>query len=84
MNPSDFSVWARMPGDTRSPISSKSFVDILVVYSGPPRGDAYKIVRRALDVRGLEPHVYSEEEAESLRLTLDRLTRQGIDLVAST
>jgi predicted nucleotidyltransferase len=59
-----------------------SDVDILVVYAGAPRADAYRIVRRALDVRGVEPHVYTEDEAELLRPTLDRMTHPGIDLLA--
>jgi predicted nucleotidyltransferase len=58
-----------------------SDVDLLVVYDGPPRDDAYKTVRRCLDVRGLEPHVYAETEAANLRPTLDRMTRAGISLI---
>src|SRR5487761_153659 len=55
-----------------------SDVDLLVVYTGPPRLDAYKLVWHCIRLRGLEPHVYSEEEAESLAPTLDRMTRDGI------
>ncbi len=58
-----------------------SDVDLLVVYAGPPRDDAYKTVRRCLDLRGLEPHVYTEAEAEKLRPTLDRMIRDGISLI---
>jgi uncharacterized protein len=58
-----------------------SDIDLLVVYDGPPRDDAYKTVRRCLDVRGLEPHVYAEAEADGVRATLDRMTREGISLM---
>jgi predicted nucleotidyltransferase len=58
-----------------------SDVDLLVVYAAPPREDAYKVVRRSLHLRGLEPHVHSEAEAAALRPTLDRMTRDGISLL---
>jgi uncharacterized protein len=58
-----------------------SDIDLLVVYDGPPRDDAYKTVRRCLDVRGLEPHVYAEAEADGVRPTLDRMMREGISLM---
>lgn len=55
-----------------------SDVDLLVVYAGPAREDAYRLVREAVPLRGLEPHVYSEEEARRLGTTLERMTRDGI------
>jgi predicted nucleotidyltransferase len=58
-----------------------SDVDLLVVYGGPPRDNAYKTVRRSLSLRGLEPHVYAEAEAAGLQPTLDRMIRDGIDLM---
>jgi predicted nucleotidyltransferase len=58
-----------------------SDVDVLVIYSGVPRDDAYKLVRRQLSLRGLEPHVYTEEEAAAIQPTLDRMTRGAIDLM---
>lgn len=58
-----------------------SDVDVLIVYAGPPRDDAYKTVRQCLALRGLEPHVYAEAEAEQLRSTLDRMTETGINLM---
>ncbi|MBI2073679.1 MAG: nucleotidyltransferase domain-containing protein [Gemmatimonadetes bacterium] len=57
-----------------------SDIDLLVVYAGPRREDAYALVRRTLGLRGLEPHVYSEEEAERLQTMLQRMTRHGIPL----
>ena len=57
-----------------------SYIDVLVVYAGPPRDDADKLVRQAIALRGLEPHVYSESEAAALQPVLDRMTRSGISL----
>ena len=59
-----------------------SDVDILVVHAGAPQADAYTVVRRAFAVRGVEPHVYTEAEAELLRPSLDRMSNPGIDLLA--
>jgi predicted nucleotidyltransferase len=61
-----------------------SDIDLLVVYPGPPRDDAYALVRRVVDLRGLEPHVYSESEADALKSTLDQMTRSGIVLLSPT
>ena len=58
-----------------------SDVDLLVVYAGTPRLDAYDVVRRVFDVRGIEPHIYAEAEAERLSPILNRMTSSGIDLL---
>jgi predicted nucleotidyltransferase len=58
-----------------------SDIDVLVVYAGPPRDDAYQLVRRRLKLRGLEPHVYLEEEARLAGDVLHRMTAGGIDLL---
>jgi hypothetical protein len=58
-----------------------SDIDILIIYAGSPREDAYKTVWRCLRLRGLEPHVYAETEAEGLQPTLDRMTRDGITIL---
>ena len=69
-----FGSWAR---DRATAFSD---IDLLIIYAGPPREDAYRLVRRSVQLRGLEPHVYSETEAEGLAPTLERMTRDGIDL----
>lgn len=58
-----------------------SDIDLLIVYADPPRADAYKVVRRVLGVRGLEPHVYSQHEAEQVKATVERMARNGIVLM---
>lgn len=57
-----------------------SDIDLLVIYAEPIREDDYEQVRRYIKLRGLEPHVYSEQQAENLRSTLERMTENGIVL----
>lgn len=58
-----------------------SDIDLLIVYAGPAREDAYRLVRQTIGLRGLEPHLYSEEEARALGPTVERMTRDGIGLL---
>jgi predicted nucleotidyltransferase len=58
--------------------TARSDVDLLVVYEGPLRDDVHRLVKQAIGVRGLEPHVYTEEEASALAPTIGRMTRNGI------
>jgi hypothetical protein len=58
-----------------------SDIDLLVVYTGPAREDAYALGWRGLRLRGVEPHVYSAAEAERLQPTLERMARGGISLL---
>jgi predicted nucleotidyltransferase len=60
-----------------------SDIDLLVVYAGAVRGDAYALVRRTLDLRRLEPHVYAEEEYTQVRETLDRMVQDGITVYSA-
>lgn len=57
-----------------------SDIDLLVVYAGPARGDAYEVVRQCIALRGLEPHVHAEGGAAKMSGTLDRMAKDGIDL----
>lgn len=60
--------------------TATSDIDLLVVYRGEPREDAYALVRRTLDIPGLEPHVYTEDEYEASRPTVDRMTEDAVVL----
>ena len=60
-----------------------SDVDLLVVYAGAVRGDAYALVRRTLNIRHLEPHVYTAEEYAQVRDTLERMVQGGISVYSS-
>ena len=58
-----------------------SDVDLLVVYRGPARSDAYALVKRVLAVPRLEPHAYSDAEYAMARATVDRMIQGGVTLV---
>lgn len=57
-----------------------SDVDLLVVYQGPAREDAFAVVKKVLSIPGLEPHVYSEEEYRQAEQRIARMVEGGIDL----
>lgn len=61
--------------------TAASDIDLLVVYAGAPREDAYALVRRTLNIRRLEPHVYAEQEYEQVKPTVERMIRNGISLL---
>lgn len=64
--------------------TAASDVDLLVVYDGPPRADAFALVKRTLGIRRLEPHVYALEESDRLSPTLERMVRDGIPIDADS
>lgn len=58
-----------------------SDVDILIVYKGKERKDAFATVKKLLDIPLLEPHVYSEDEYKRLkRGSIARMIAGGIVL----
>jgi predicted nucleotidyltransferase len=57
-----------------------SDIDLLIVYQGGPRADAYALVKRVLALPRLEPHLYTEEEYERLKPAIDKMTADGIIL----
>lgn len=57
-----------------------SDIDLLVVYQGPRREEAFALVKRTLDTPGLEPHLYSEEEYRQAQERLARMTEGGLVL----
>ena len=59
-----------------------SDIDVLIVYRGKPRADAYALTRQILDIRGLEPHVYTEHEYEAASATVERMIAGGDVLLA--
>jgi predicted nucleotidyltransferase len=58
--------------------TAHSDVDLLVVYEAPPREDAFATIKKTLSIRGLEPHVYTEEEASTQQSQIERMTEDGI------
>jgi predicted nucleotidyltransferase len=57
-----------------------SDVDLLVVYQGPAREDAFAVVKKVLGIPGLEPHVYTEGEYRQAEQRIARMTEGGIVL----
>lgn len=57
-----------------------SDIDLLLIYADPAQEDAYKLARRLLNLRGLEAHVYSEDQADKLKATIERMTQNGVVL----
>jgi len=60
-----------------------SDIDLLVVYAGAVRDDVYALVRRTLDIRRLEPHVYAEEEYAQVSETLEHMVQDGITVYSA-
>jgi predicted nucleotidyltransferase len=57
-----------------------SDVDLLVVYEGEDRKDAFATVKKTISISRLEPHVYSESEYEAVKDTLCKMTGDGVIL----
>lgn len=66
----------------RGRATAASDVDLLVVYAPPRRDDAYGLVRKALEIPGLEPHLYTTEEFVANASTLNRMTAGGVVLLS--
>ena len=57
-----------------------SDIDLLVIYDGKERDDAYAMVKRALSIPNLEPHVYTRAQFEQMKGTIEAMVRDGIIL----
>jgi predicted nucleotidyltransferase len=57
-----------------------SDVDLLIVYGGEARADAYSLTRTTLDVPRLEPHLYTEAEYGAAAATVGRMIDGGVVL----
>jgi hypothetical protein len=55
-----------------------SDIDLLVVYAGTPRDDAFAIVKRTFGLRGLEPQVLTEQEFQSVLSTWQAMLKDSI------
>jgi hypothetical protein len=55
-----------------------SDVDLLIVYKGEERADAYAVVKKSLDIPHLEPHLYSEEEYKKMERLIDKMSGGGM------
>ena len=57
-----------------------SDIDLLVVYEGEQREDAFATVKKTLDLPRLEPHVYTEAEYKLVKNSIRRMTAGGVVL----
>ena len=55
----------------------RSDADLLVLYKGKSRKDAYSIVWKVLDIPRLEPHIYTEDEARKMEGIIRRMKQEG-------
>jgi len=60
-----------------------SDVDLLIVYRGKERKDAFATVKNTLDIPLLEPHVHSEDEYERLTGNIAQVIADGVVLFSS-
>lgn len=58
--------------------TGSSDTDVLVVYADPPRADAFHLVRWAMSLRGVEPHVYARSELAAVAGVVARMTEGGV------
>lgn len=64
----------------RGNYTAGSDIDLLIVYRGEKREDAYALVKEVLDLPGLEPHLYTEGEYQKMQATIKAMTKEGIPL----
>lgn len=55
-----------------------SDIDLLLVYRGSTRDDAFLLVRKYILLQRLEPHIYSKEEYCLLKANIERMVSDGI------
>ncbi|NPV29934.1 MAG: nucleotidyltransferase domain-containing protein [Firmicutes bacterium] len=67
----------------RGNYTAGSDIDLLIVYRGEEREEAYTLARKVLDLPRLEPHVYAEPEYAEMEKTVQAMTRDGIVLLPS-
>jgi len=61
-----------------------SDIDLLVIYNGVRREDAYTLCKKTLNISRLEPHVYSAREYQESRQTIDHMIKDSIILMGSS
>jgi len=62
----------------------RSDVDLLIVYSGRRREDAFAMVKKIFNIPRLEPHFYTEEDYRKMEKTLSKMIKDGIVLLSRT
>ncbi|MDY6893961.1 MAG: nucleotidyltransferase domain-containing protein [Thermotogota bacterium] len=60
--------------------TTSSDIDLFVVYRGQEIKDAYSRVKKAIDVYGIEPHVYTESEYREMKEVAEKMIMGGVVL----
>ncbi len=60
--------------------TAASDIDLLVVYGGREREDAFAVIKEVIDIPHLEPHVYSQTEYDAMHETINKMMRDAIVL----
>jgi len=60
--------------------TAASDIDLLVVYRVEPAEDPFRLVKKTLDVRGLEPHIYRKDEYEEAKEIVEKMEKGGVVL----
>lgn len=76
--------WAVLFGSyVRGNYTAFSDIDLLVVYSGETREDAFAVVKKGIPLRGLEPHVLTQEEFRACLPVWKQMLRHSITIWGS-
>jgi len=57
-----------------------SDIDLLIVYSGRKREDAFAVAKTTIAIPGVEPHVYSEKESIKMKPVIERMLEGSINI----
>jgi len=55
-----------------------SDIDLMIIYKGDQKENAYAVAKKTLSIPSLEIHIYSENEYNELRNIIDKMTKDGI------
>jgi uncharacterized protein len=57
-----------------------SDIDLLIVYSGRKREDAFAVAKTTIAIPGVEPHIYSEQESAKIKPVIDRMLEGSVKI----
>jgi len=60
--------------------TTASDIDLLVVYEGQKREDAYAKVKKTIEISGIEPHIYTESEYTKMKEVIEKMIKNGVIL----
>ncbi len=54
-----------------------SDIDVLVIYKGKVRSDAYSVVKKVFDIPQIELHLYTTKQYEKIKDTISKIIEDG-------